>query len=199
MKNNRRALRIQYHVETEINNKITGLKNNGKSSHCAFITSKDCKTILSRGSNHDKSNNIGTEHAEVNALRNFSSNVRKVSVTVLKYTKTGKLGNSMPCIRCQHTLLSTFKDQGVNLVDFWYSTSDGTIAQAKPNTLDAYVCKKDRQSQNIISRLNNRISDVRGECTLVDEMGNPICSCTETCEEESEDDPEKQQFFYHLK
>jgi len=71
-----------------------------------------------------------SKHAEMDASQKIMKKKdlpRAVDYFVIRYTKTGVLGESRPCFHC----LTAMNKSKLNIKDVYYSTSEGTIVREK--------------------------------------------------------------------
>lgn len=103
--------------------------NRCRQNHAAYVI-KNGEVVLSYGAN--KYTMMGrTVHAEMAALRNLPSRrhmmPQKVDMMVIRITSTGKLGMSMPCIRCVIDMHEMAPVIGYRIDKVYYSTQSGDI------------------------------------------------------------------------
>jgi cytidine deaminase len=76
--------------------------------------------------------NLGTIHAEENAIRKLptlprKSRLKKVDILVIRTTKDGNLGCSKPCMNCLLMMKNWLPDKGYTLGTVYFSDDGGTI------------------------------------------------------------------------
>ena len=197
---NSKLCRVQNIVQHGVSKRIRGLRASGKSDHYAWFVNNTCKRIISEGSNKDSKDGTRTIHAEVSAFRKLTrknQNMSSVNLIVIRHSKTGKLGNSLMCARCQGTVFGGLQKIGINIGSIFYSDSSGNIIEGNKNSLPAYICSKDRKRTAVINKLAKKISEVKDNCCLVDENGNHIHECEDgcDCDEETDDAKKGEQRF----
>jgi hypothetical protein len=170
---NSKLCRVQNIVQHGVSKRIRGLRASGKSDHYAWFVNNTCKRIISEGSNKDSKDGTRTIHAEVSAFRKLTrknQNMSSVNLIVIRHSKTGKLGNSLMCARCQGTVFGGLQKIGINIGSIFYSDSSGNIIESING--------------------NNRMK-------LVDENGNHIHECEDgcDCDEETDDAKKGEQRF----
>lgn len=90
-----------------------------------------------------KWNYMPSTHAEIDAyskIKNYKNISKKLDLFVIRITKGGKLAESRPCSHC----IEILSKSRLNIVNVYYSTSDGTI-----------VCES---FKNLTSNSNNYVS-----------------------------------------
>ena len=76
----------------------------------------------------------GTIHAERAAIdklpyRPANKKPLKVSLLVVRFSKSGKLGNSKCCVKCIHDMQKLPIQKGYRITKVYYSNSDGDIVK----------------------------------------------------------------------
>ncbi len=83
------------------------------------------------GTNHSVKNHLDpSTHAEIDAVNKvitWKNRPKKMDLLVIRVSATGILGESRPCYHCLKKMMLS----GVNIIDVYYSTSDGTIIHEK--------------------------------------------------------------------
>ena len=83
------------------------------------------------GINHSVKNHLDpSTHAEIDALNKvitWKNRPKKMDLLVIRVSPTGILGESRPCFHCLKKIMLS----GVNVIDVYYSTSNGTIIREK--------------------------------------------------------------------
>lgn len=97
---------------------------------------------ISFGINHEPpSYTRGTVHAEraaINKLPPRPSNKKplKVSILVIRFTPSGKLGNSKCCFKCIHDMINIPITKGYKITKVYYSNREGDIVKTNLKELD---------------------------------------------------------------
>ena len=96
---------------------------------------------LSFGINHESPGNKGTVHAEraaINKLPPRPPNKKplKVSLLVVRFTPSGKLGNSKCCCKCIYDMINIPSTKGYKITKVYYSDRDGNIVKTNLRKLD---------------------------------------------------------------
>jgi len=97
---------------------------------------------LSFGINHEPpSYTRGTIHAEraaINKLPPRPPNKKplKVSLLVVRFTPSGKLGNSKCCFKCIHDMINIPITKGYKITKVYYSNREGEIIKTNLKKLD---------------------------------------------------------------
>lgn len=114
--------------------------------------------ILSHGINHCRGYNskvIGSVHAELSAIRNLpvrskNKKIKKVSLLVIKSSKTHCLSLSKPCIKCVNDLTIEPLRYGYRIDRIYYSDNNGYIICRKfadlVNDKDQHISKRFREN-----------------------------------------------------
>jgi hypothetical protein len=114
-----------------IQKRLLNFKNNEKYAHISSII---CKKNINIGQNSTITDLRICNHAEIDALRKYFNNKKtnkfskKINLTVIRISKTGKLCDSRPCLDCCLKL-----QKHVNVKNIFYSTNDQTIIKIKFN------------------------------------------------------------------
>ena len=99
--------------------------------------------VLSYGNNiHDINRGVGTIHAEVNAINNLKplprqKHKKSINLLVIRTSKTGKLGESKPCIKCVYDISTLPQKKGYIIKTISYSNSEGIIIDTSPSKMIA--------------------------------------------------------------
>ena len=101
---------------------------------------------LSFGINHEVPNCTGTVHAEraaINKLPPRPPNKKplKVSLMVVRFTSSGKLGNSKCCTKCIHDMSILPLQKGYRITKVYYSDRDGNVVKSSIKQLENDKCK----------------------------------------------------------
>jgi cytidine deaminase len=77
-----------------------------------------------------------TIHAEADAIQRLPlirgfKKLQPIHICVIKTTKTGKLGNSKPCVHCIQQMINTAPKKGYKIEWIYYSKNDGNIEKCK--------------------------------------------------------------------
>ena len=96
---------------------------------------------LSVGINHENPSSIGTVHAEraaINKLpqRPINKKPMKVSILVIRFTSSGKLGNSKCCHKCIFDLGTLPVLKGYKIKKVYYSNREGDIVKTNLKELN---------------------------------------------------------------
>lgn len=83
----------------------------------------------------------GTIHAERAAIERLPprpSNKKplKVSILVVRFTKSGKFGNSKCCMKCIYDMIKIPVQRGYRITKVYYSNRDGDIIKTDLKTLE---------------------------------------------------------------
>jgi hypothetical protein len=109
--------------------------------------------VLSYGENRYKAANMGSIHAEEQALRNLpylprKKRPKKVDLLVIRTTPSGVLGSSKPCTHCMCVLQTVLPKKGYILSTVYYTGKGGVLhditfsnllADTDPHTSRYYV------------------------------------------------------------
>ena len=115
----------------------------GGYKHAACVFSK--RATLSYGQNYllPQNSTYNSVHAEHDAILNLPVNpkkhAKKVDILVIRASKTGKLGMSMPCVRCVRMMTELAREKGYTINHVYYSTTDGDIIRSKLGNIDVHV------------------------------------------------------------
>jgi len=79
-----------------------------------------------------------TIHAEADAIHRLplirgSKKLQPIHICVIKTTRTGKLGNSKPCVHCIQQMINEAPKKGYKIEWIYYSKNDGSIEKCKLN------------------------------------------------------------------
>ena len=96
---------------------------------------------LSFGINHENPSSVGTVHAEraaINKLpyRPINKKPLKVSILVIRFTSSGKLGNSKCCHKCIFDMGTLPSLKGYKITKVYYSNRDGDIVKTNLKELN---------------------------------------------------------------
>lgn len=77
-----------------------------------------------------------TIHAEADAIQKLPlirgcKKLQPIHICVIKTTRTGKLGNSKPCVHCIQQMIHVTPKKGYKIEWIYYSKNDGTIERCK--------------------------------------------------------------------
>jgi hypothetical protein len=83
---------------------------------------------------YDNNRGSGSIHAEVNAIANLiplprQKHKKSINLLVIRTSKTGKLGESKPCIKCLYDISTLPQKKGYIIRNVSYSNSNETITE----------------------------------------------------------------------
>lgn len=128
---------------------ISNLNKNNCCENTSFYHIACCFSggrIISFGQNHFPPSTdhyktpMSSIHAERDAVNKLPKirKKKKVSMLVLRFTKTGNLTMSQPCNKCINNMCTLFPKKGYYVQDIYYSNYDGTIKHTNLSKLTKY-------------------------------------------------------------
>lgn len=114
-------------------------KYNDKHHYAIFLTKNDTLIVLDM--------NTIDYHAEINAfmkINKWKNRPKILDLLVIRYSKSGKLGESRPCFHC----IMKLKQSNIGLRNVYYSTNNGIIIKEKFNNmlyLKKHISKRNRK------------------------------------------------------
>jgi hypothetical protein len=123
---------------------------------------------LSFGINHAVPGRVnGTVHAEKAAINKLpyrppNKKPLKVSILVVRFTSSGKLGNSKCCFRCIYDMINVPISKGYKINKVYYSNREGEIIKTNLRELDS---DDNKHYSRFFKRSNYRFCQ---ECTTSD-------------------------------
>lgn len=130
-------------IDTLIHRRLAVPTDLGGYKHSACIFSKN--SVLSYGQNYllPKNSTYNSVHAEQDAIMKLDTNdkkhPKKVSLLVVRASKTGKLGMSKPCSHCIKAMNELAREKGYYISSVYYSTNEGTIVKEKLTNIEGVL------------------------------------------------------------
>lgn len=140
--------------------------------YAIFVTHGGYYKIEAHAENHLSQHNKSskTVHAEIAALNKLirnknitknSNKKQKFNLIVLRYTKSGKLSTSRPCLHCIDRLEEACMKYGIIIKTVYYSTTDGKIESEKFCDMKYSQCTQISSWNKIILGINTVIYNDR--------------------------------------